>query len=357
MGRLVRRHRLLVGLATLFGVTVARGALAQGTGEFLCSVGTRDGLSCEGDQNCPGGTCVIAQGVCDGGDDDGLTCDCAGGTCSDAPACTDDPSFGTCNGGSVAGACCDVATNCAGGHTCRGTARVCLGGDNKGFSCLSDTHCPSSQCVSTGKFCDAGDFADYSCVDDADCPSGACVQPPATATPTPPGSPRPTATPTRTRTPRPTTPTGTTTASPPTGTPSTPTSLTPTPRATSTIPAPDTGVVARSVGAGATTIELVDASNFPTSGVVRFGDDPRPFGFTRAPNSNILSLTSQIPMAVPAGTLVTGSVLSPTPGPHVRVNEFISQGGCAIHAAGGDSGVGVAMAVGIIALMLQRRGR
>ncbi len=109
------------------------------TGEFLCSLGSRDGEPCNGDSDCPGGFCIVGQGVCDGGDDDGFPCDCARGTCVDD----------TCSGGPLAGLACDPMNNCAGNTPCIGTQKVCLGGIDRGFSCLRDAQCPGSRCQST----------------------------------------------------------------------------------------------------------------------------------------------------------------------------------------------------------------
>jgi hypothetical protein len=146
------------------------GCAATATGEFLCSTGPRDGLACNSDDDCvPTGACVIAQGVCDGGTDDGLYCDCSAGTCvASTPVC--DASFtGVCQGGPRDGGCCDVTAICAGGAGCVASQKVCAAGANKGFSCLRDDECPDSVCQSTGKFCNGGDFDGYSCVDANDC--------------------------------------------------------------------------------------------------------------------------------------------------------------------------------------------
>ncbi|MFI5367040.1 MAG: hypothetical protein ACHQ4J_15610 [Candidatus Binatia bacterium] len=163
-------------------------------GEFLCSAGPRDGQACNADGDCaPTGVCVIAQGVCNGGLDDGFPCDCTGGTCMQStPSC--DPTFtGVCQGGPNATLCCDVTYNCTGGNACVGSQKVCVGGNSKGYPCLNDGQCPGSLCQSTGKFCNGGDFASYSCVDDADCnlagsTGGTCVS---TAQPTPTPAARP----------------------------------------------------------------------------------------------------------------------------------------------------------------------
>src|SRR6185295_18604971 len=97
----IQRDMLLVALAAFLGSGALVGARAQAaTGEFLCSAGPNDGQACGADEDCaPTGVCVIAQGMCDGGTDDGAYCGCVSGTCNaSVPAC--DPSFtGTCSGG------------------------------------------------------------------------------------------------------------------------------------------------------------------------------------------------------------------------------------------------------------------
>ena len=285
-------------LVVLSALSLPRSVCAQGTGEFLCSKGTRDGLACESDTNCvPNGVCVIAEGVCNGGDDDGASCDCPAGSCSAQPVCQADNTFGTCSGGTSAGECCDVNFNCAGSAPCKGTAKLCLAGDAKGFPCLNDSQCPSSLCRSTGKLC-AGlcqggtnanqlcfadedcpgstctsDFQSFPCVDDADCcttqpcHSGICqgVATSATSTPTPS---RGTTTPTRTRT---VSPTRTGTANTPTGNTPTPTrsvvaTVTPVPTTTAS-PVPTAHLVS-SVSATDSTLSVDNANAFPGSGTL-----------------------------------------------------------------------------------------
>ncbi|MFQ5668193.1 MAG: hypothetical protein ACE5I7_17400 [Candidatus Binatia bacterium] len=146
----------------------------QPTGEFLCSGGTADGMACTETEGCPDGVCVIALGICDGGDDDALPCDCSGGTCSADPPCDLDPTLGTCNGGVSAGECCDVAFDCRGGAGCTATQKVCLAGDTEGLACLRDAQCPGSQCAATGRVCVSGGSEGFPCVDDGDCIGGLC---------------------------------------------------------------------------------------------------------------------------------------------------------------------------------------
>ncbi|MFI5399098.1 MAG: beta-propeller fold lactonase family protein [Candidatus Binatia bacterium] len=165
--------------------------LASMLGRLLCSAGARDGAACAVDADCPDGACVVAQGVCDGGKDDGLLCDCPGATCVAGATCGTDPTMGTCSGGTADGQCCDAQSNCAGNRSCVGTQKVCLAGPVRGMSCLRDAQCLGSQCGAIGKSCGGGDFAGFACVADGDCPRGACIvaalrsaTPPAT-TPTP----------------------------------------------------------------------------------------------------------------------------------------------------------------------------
>jgi MYXO-CTERM domain-containing protein len=137
----------------------------------LCAGGPQDGSPCENDARCPAGACTWAQGVCDGGDDDGLLCDCH--------------DWWTCRY-----SICDRAD-------CIPTQRICAAGIAKGLACLRDAHCGGERCVSTGNRCDGGDFDSYACVDHSDCPLGSCsaprsgsVEPPR---PTPAAEPPPTA--------------------------------------------------------------------------------------------------------------------------------------------------------------------
>lgn len=196
-----RLHRIRIPLAIVCWLAlVARVAPAQ----RLCSAGERDGQPCTQVTDCPGGTCVLAQGVCSGGADDGLDCDCPSGTCSDSPACASDPALGSCNGGLLAGRCCDPAFNCASGNPCVPTQKVCLSGPLKGLPCLQDTHCLGAVCWATGRVCGDGS----ACVDDDDCLMGTCegtgsfpTPTPTTATRTPTPSSSPSAS--RTPTPRP----------------------------------------------------------------------------------------------------------------------------------------------------------
>ena len=175
------RFMLSLGCVALLATAGSGQARAQApTGEFLCSTGTQDGQACNSDEDCPGGVCVLAQGVCDGGADDGLYCDCIASNCVASTECQ--PTFtGVCPGGPNVDLCCDLSRNCADGAACGGAQRVCRSGEYKGFSCLRDSHCPDSECISSGKYCLGGDFSDYACIDNADCnnadgsPGGVCT--------------------------------------------------------------------------------------------------------------------------------------------------------------------------------------
>lgn len=120
-----------------------------GTETFLCSAGTRDGLECANDPDCPGGVCVLAQGICRGGGRDGDYC--------------------------------EETSDCGEGGACLLSHRVCLSGDKEGVSCLGNDQCPDSECISSGLFCDGGDFDLYACINDDSCigeiESGICRSP------------------------------------------------------------------------------------------------------------------------------------------------------------------------------------
>lgn len=331
---------------------------AQGTGEFLCSAGSRDGLACESDDDCPGGgVCVIAQGVCDGGTDDGLLCDCPAGTCVEAPVCSLDPSFGTCAGGTSAGFCCDVSFNCVDGSPCVGSSKVCVGGDFAGFACLRDDHCTGSTCESTGRFCVGGDFEFFSCNDDSDCPGGSCsgVALP-TETPTAGQTPVATATPAPTNTPAPgETPLATSTPLP-TSTP-VPTS-TPLPTSTAT---PDTrpgmpAVVESPAPAGSPKLFLVDAEGLPVQGVVLVGNEA--IEFTRRISSNRLDLREELGASVPAGAVVRLVQFTPTPGGGgLQLGAVGEAGGCTMMPSGAGSALPLLLAGIFAGLRLGRRYR
>src|SRR5262245_12944043 len=55
----------------------------SGSNVYLCSRGGNDGAQCLVDDDCPGGACVLSQGICDGGSEDSDYCnsadDCTGG--------------------------------------------------------------------------------------------------------------------------------------------------------------------------------------------------------------------------------------------------------------------------------------
>lgn len=165
-----RGNLMALVLTLMMGGLLALQAAGQGNGQFLCSAGSRDGMPCEGFTDCPGGVCVIAQGVCP----DAFICDCPGGHCSNDATCPDEPSFGTCADGVVAGLCCDVALECLDGGACVGTQKICIDGLDQGFSCLDNSQCDSGNCASTGCFCDGGDFDSYACGTGNDCPGGTC---------------------------------------------------------------------------------------------------------------------------------------------------------------------------------------
>ena len=179
------RFRNLLLLLTALGAAecgLSRPSMAQGTASRLCSAGAKDGQACSSNTDCPGGVCVVIQAVCDGGGDDGFDCDCPGSSCGAQPACANDPAAGTCGGGAFPGDCCDVTFNCSNNAPCRGTQKVCLGGQFQGYGCLKDGDCDTSTCGSTGRACSGDGFA---CVNTADCLSGTCQGPFPTPTPSP----------------------------------------------------------------------------------------------------------------------------------------------------------------------------
>jgi hypothetical protein len=140
----------------------------QPGGPLLCSSGPDDGMPCPESHRCSRGLCIIAQGICDSADDNGLLCDCPGGRCVRA----DDGS--TCVGGSADGAACETDSNCAGAGACVATQKLCQSGAARGMPCLNDGHCLESDCAASRGLCIGGDFARYGCVTDGDCSRGEC---------------------------------------------------------------------------------------------------------------------------------------------------------------------------------------
>jgi len=358
-----REILLIVGLITaLFCArnrAWAQACGAHGTGEFLCSAGACDGRACTDFSDCPGGVCVIAQGVCN--DSDGLPCDCPASTCSASPVCSSDATMGTCSGGTSQAECCDVTRNCNAGVQCVGAQKLCINGDFKGFSCLNNQQCTngsvSGTCASTGKSCgDNSDFAGFSCVDDSDCcpppgpcPAGSCTGAGPTPTRTPTSrTPRPTNTPTSPMTPQPT-------ATP--GTPA-PTVATNTPQPTETplptTPTPNVSVLAESASAGARVIVVQNASNLAPVGTLHIGGDPTTYEYVRASiNNNRLKLTGpSLANDMPAGTVVVATPKKePVP---VQIDTRSTAQGCAIDSSHPPS---VALSLGLAALVLRLAAR
>lgn len=181
-----RRPRMLVLLMLLVAsAAIAGRASAQGAQYRLCSSGANDGRPCQTHADCPGGACVRAQGVCN--DQDGLPCQCFGGTCS---------AQGACSGGILVGSACDPADNCAAGVDCVGTQMICVdaaGGSSPsaGSPCVTSTQCGAAQCRSTGRICssEGTTYPEVACAQDADCctrdtscPVGGCLSPAMTPT-------------------------------------------------------------------------------------------------------------------------------------------------------------------------------
>lgn len=362
--RLAGLKSILIAVLLPLGLLTARTAIGQGTGEFLCSGGARDGLSCESFDDCPNGVCVIAQGICS----DGFICDCPSGTCTNDTRCSDDQTFGTCAGGVSPGLCCDVALNCADGDSCVGTQKVCLNGQDQGFSCTNDSQCRNGTCGSTACYCDGGDYDAFTCVSTSDCPGGGtctCFSaatptvPVRTATPTrttqsgtplPTDTPRPTSTAPNTRTPFQTSTPGPSNTPGPVQTNTPVFTITPLPTFT-----PSYGVLATTVteafAGGNKLVVDGDPRLMPVEGVVEVLGYTVPF--TRRRSSQILDLQAQygLPIGVPAGTLIRLVASTPTPGPGTV--EYRGEGeGCQL-STGSTSGSWLMLLGGV--LLLRRR--
>jgi len=348
----MRRHVWgpLISIVVLYGAGFPFRASAQATGQFLCSGGTRDGAACNSSTECPGGVCVIAQGVCNGGVDDGLPCDCPGGTCS---------AQNTCSGGTSAGLSCDQTYNCTGSKPCTGTQRVCAGGDNKGYSCLNNSQCPGSQCLSTGKVCVGGAYDGYSCVDTNDCPGGgSCTGALPTPVPTSTSPVSPTATrstvPTATRSGVPTAtgsigPTATRSTGPtathpsgltPTHTPAPPTPTVPVPTATQTptrtasatptgptkTPSSSIAIVQVDAPSGSQEIVVYDASRLPESGQLYLPNGQQLQYYKDDRYYNVLHfVAASLTSGIPAGAKVVGESITP-PAHTAVVRELAPKG-------------------------------
>ncbi len=172
-------------------------------GQFRCSGKKRNGRDCTTDMDCEHSLCVVAEGVCDGGPNDGLACECPGAVC-EPNKCTANPSLGRCSAGIGPGhtLCCDPMRGCE-GAPCVATTQICASGPRQRQPCLNDSQCPGSGCVSTLPFCDGGSMDFFSCVNDANCPGGHCAGPSIADVPTcaPDQIPPPTSTRLPTRTP------------------------------------------------------------------------------------------------------------------------------------------------------------
>lgn len=144
--------------------------------ERHCSGGTKAGVSCATDADCPDGVCHRLHAICDAGGDERFDCPCPGGTCVLGLGCGGDTDLGTCSGGSRAGSCCDPFVACGDGAACVTTAKICAGGLEKGFGCLRDAHCPGSDCVATTSVCRGGMFDGFPCLEPPDCAAGAVCE-------------------------------------------------------------------------------------------------------------------------------------------------------------------------------------
>ena len=372
------------------------GAHAQATGEFLCNGGTRNGLACDTDDDCvPNGVCVVAQGVCDGGGDDGLFCQCLGGSCPDQPVCSTDATMGTCSGGLFAGQCCSTSYNCADNAPCTGTSKVCLGGGSgvKGFGCLRDSQCNGSRCASTGKFCSGvcvgGTSQGSLCNDDPDCPnstctsdfqnescvddSGCCLTPPCTpagichgvTTSSPTSTPvRGTATPTRTRT---VSPSGSASPGTPTPTPPSGATATPTRSATRTVSPATTARLVSAVSATDASISVDDATAFPDAGTFLIDSEQIAY---RAKFGNTFVNVQRGVNGSTAAAHVSGSLVrllsttvptpprpTATPQPRDVIYRSIGEGsGCAVQSQGNADATPMLIGVGFLGWALRKCG-
>ena len=316
----MRRLRATFGRQTKLWLLVlvfsVAGFSARAQAEFLCSAGSNDGNTCEAQGDCPGGACVVVQGVCN--DEGGFPCDCPGGTCSGT----------ACTGGPFSGQSCYTADNCDAGVACQGSQKVCVGGSTSGallppgYPCLNNQQCDSSQCRSTGLVCKAGTaYSSYPCGQDADCctaatscPVGACFSPATVPTPT---------------------------ATPPTA----------------------QIHLATSIGATDTTLTVDNASSLPNSGTVRIDSELIIYtgklgnqltGLTRGANGTTAASHSKNALV----TLVIPSTPTVTPRPHrtqppAQLYEAIGEGaGC---ATVGDGGWSFAVLAGVVVLWAARR--
>lgn len=172
----------------------------------VCEAGTRNGLACAADANCPV-QCVA--GKCDGGPNEGANCasdaECPFYGCDNAGLqfCNTGPRNNlTCTSGSdcpctnpadsancpAEGSRCVPRTSCSGGtrfnQVCTTSAEcpvftcgtsVCSGGSNGGAPCLSNEDCDGGSCVDR-PFCQGGERDGKTCSSGSDCPGGECFE-------------------------------------------------------------------------------------------------------------------------------------------------------------------------------------
>jgi len=167
-----------------------------------CSAGgTRAGLPCLSNSECPGATAsqrlcnsvadCSGAGLCNSGNGPGV---CTGGGASAGRACYDNTqcaSPGVCSGKCTAGAnlgaacsctgtarACENTTACGtggycavtgqGGGLCMGPPKFCVGGSDAGKACYANNECSGGTCPGTGKFL-------AKCSTDTDCPGSLCA--------------------------------------------------------------------------------------------------------------------------------------------------------------------------------------
>jgi hypothetical protein len=155
-----------------------------GTGQGTCvhtanATFCDDGVFCNGDDRCGGGSCSVHAGnPCTGGPECRATCDEDAGQCADpaGSACTDDGNpctNDTCNG---QGACvhganaapCDDGVFCNGSDTCSGGSCALHAGDPCSGADDGDGDCAES-CDEAGGACDAPDPNGSACDDGVYC--------------------------------------------------------------------------------------------------------------------------------------------------------------------------------------------
>lgn len=151
--------------------------------DFFCSAGANDAQRCFFDEDCPGGSCVFSQGVCEGGPDDGNFCETSA-DCGSAVPCVQTQKV--CLAGDFVGFGCLTNSQCGAGVVCGSSGLRCVGGNFEEFSCAVDENCCDAEGCDGGEedgvcrsadvlLCSGGQSDSLPCSGHADCPGGACV--------------------------------------------------------------------------------------------------------------------------------------------------------------------------------------